>query len=80
MGWVSGQPVCTPADEQEWRSWRAARKLEQQRSRRARMRRIDYYPSRDALAVIEGMWGRSMGQDFSSIIDRLVLAVSDIPE
>lgn len=61
-------------------AWRLARKLEQQRSRRARMRRIDYYPSKDAQVVIEQMWGRSVGCDFSSIIDRLVLAAGDIPE
>ena len=80
MGLVQGQPVRTPADEQDWKAWRASRKLQQQRDRRARMRRIDYYPSKDALVVIEQMWGHTVGCDFSSIIDRLVLAASDIPE
>lgn len=80
MGWISGQPVCATTDEQEWRAWRIARKLEQQRSRRARMRRIDYYPSKEAWAVIERLWKPCVGGDYSSVIDSLVLGAADLPE
>lgn len=78
MTWQSGQPVVTASDRAEWRAWSKARKLEQQRQRRRMYPRIDYYPSKDALAVIER---RAAGRDYSSAIDELVLAGTDeLPE
>lgn len=44
MTWQPGQPVVTASDHCEWQAWRKAPKLEQQRERRQRYPRIDYYP------------------------------------
>ena len=62
------------ADHAEWRAWRKASRLQAQRERRLQYRRIDYYPSEDALGVIERRTHRSVGGDYSSIIDALVIA------
>lgn len=62
--------------EAEHRAWMKARKLEQQRQRREKYRRIDYYPSEEAQVVIDARTGRSVGTDYSSVIDALVLAGS----
>lgn len=51
---------------------RKARKLALQRARRARMARIDYYPSKEALELIEPKEERNT--PISTIIDRLLLA------
>jgi hypothetical protein len=51
--WQPGQPVVTEQDHEEWQAWRRARILEGQRWRRSRLRRIDYYPSKEAAAVID---------------------------
>lgn len=81
MTWQPGQRVVTASDEVEWRAWRKARKIEGQRWRRARYRRIDYYPSEAALAVIEAELSPRPGGDFSGVIDRLILtAVGELPE
>lgn len=81
MSWEPGLPVITASDEAEWRVWRKARKLEQQRERRRDYRRIDYYPSKDAQAVIDARTRPFVDGDYSSVIDRLVLAgAGGLPE
>jgi hypothetical protein len=72
--------VLTAADHAEWEVWKRARKLEQQRERRRSNPRIDYYPSKEARAVIEAQCYPAAGGDFSSVIDNLVLAAADLPE
>jgi hypothetical protein len=80
MAWQPGQPIQTAADEAEWQARRRARKLEQQRERRKANSRIDYYPSKEARAVIESLWQPCAGGDYSSVIDSLVLGTADLPE
>ena len=80
MTWQPGQPVMTATDEVEWEAWKRARKLEQQRERRKAHPRIDYYPSKEARAVIESLAHRHVGGDYSSVIDSLVLVAADLPE
>lgn len=80
MAWQPGQPVLTATDEAAWMSWKKARKLEQQRERRQRYPRIDYYPSKEARAAIECLCYQGEGGDYSSVIDRLVLEATDLPE
>jgi hypothetical protein len=48
------------------------RKLDQQRERRRTERRIDYYPSKQAAAIIDGLRTSRAGGDFSSILNRIV--------
>lgn len=51
---------------------RRAREL--QRQRRAKKRRIDYYPSETAAAVIDALADHThTGTDYSSVIDGLIL-------
>ncbi|HKV65624.1 MAG TPA: hypothetical protein VJN66_04510 [Rhodanobacteraceae bacterium] len=79
MTWQPGQPVATTADEAEWRAWRKASKLHAQRQRRLQYRRIDYYPSKGAQAVIDACIAQ--GYSYSSTVDALVLAVGvELPE
>ena len=73
MTWQCGGPVVTVADHDEWRAWRKASKLQAQRERRLRYRRIDYYPSEEAQALIDAVIVRGYG-NYSSAIDALVLA------
>jgi hypothetical protein len=73
MRWQSGQPVSTAGDHADWRAWCKARKLEAQRQRRQRYPRIDYYPGKEALAVIHARTHGFSGGDYSSVIDALVL-------
>lgn len=76
MTWQPGQPVTTAGDHADWQAWRKARKLDQQRRRRAMYPRIDYYPSDEALRIIGARRG-----DYSSVIDALVLVgAGEIPE
>ncbi len=72
--WRSGLPVETPADFAAWQAWRKARIREGQRQRRQRLRRIDYYPGPEAAAIIDAQCFRAAGADYSSVIDRLILA------
>lgn len=53
--------------------WVRNRKLEQQRERRASMRRIDYYPSQEAAEAIDALCGPYAGGDYSSVINALIL-------
>ncbi|HEX7128731.1 MAG TPA: hypothetical protein VF217_01530 [Rhodanobacteraceae bacterium] len=81
MTWTPGQPVATAADVADWQAWRKARKLEQQRERRASLRRIDYHPGAEAQAVIDARCGPFAGGDYSAVIDALVLAgAAELPE
>jgi hypothetical protein len=73
MSWRPGLPVVTDSDHAEWMVWRKTRKLEQQRQRRRRCPRIDYYAGPEALEVIQSLAGSFPGGDYSSVIDRLVL-------
>jgi hypothetical protein len=73
MKWQPGQPVSTASDDAEWRAWCKARKLEAQRQRRRQYARIDYCPSKEALAVIHARTHGFCGGDYSSVIDALVL-------
>ncbi|MBP7914635.1 MAG: hypothetical protein KAZ63_04745 [Vitreoscilla sp.] len=72
MTWTPGHPVITPSDHAEWEQWRNDRKRQQQRERRARYPRIDYYPDERADEVIRSRSGRFVGCDFSSVINRIV--------
>jgi len=75
--WQPGQPVLTEQDHAEWQICRRARILEQQRERRKQMRRIDYYPSKEAAAVIDKFRTRLAGGDASSILNRIVAEWAD---
>jgi len=65
--WQPGMPVVTAEDHAEWRTWRREQILRQQRERRQSLRRIDYYPSKEAAEVIDGMRTHGAGGDASSI-------------
>lgn len=81
IGWHPGQSVVTEADHAQWQAWRKTEILAAQRHRRAHLRRIDYYPGREAAKVIDGLKRRQAGYDYSSVIDRLVLeAGRKLPE
>lgn len=70
--WRPGLPVVTPADFAAWEAWRKASILDGQRKRRRRLRRIDYYPSPEAAAIIDAWRSPAAGGDYSSVIDRLI--------
>jgi hypothetical protein len=82
VGWRPGLPVVTAADVAAWQAWSRARILEGQRKRRGRLRRIDYYPSPEVAAIIDARCLRAAGGDYSSVIDRLILAaaIGRLPE
>lgn len=73
MSWVPGQPVVTAQDQVEWREWCHQQKLDSQRFRRKLYRRIDYYPSKEAQAVIDKRAGNFVGGTYSEVIDALLL-------
>lgn len=70
--WIPGKPVLTAQDHAAWHAWRKARKLQQQRDRRAGLRRIDYHASPDAAAALDSLWRSQSGFDYSRIIDSIV--------
>ena len=70
--WIPGRPVLTEQDNADWRAWRSERKRQQQRDRRARLRRFDYCASPDTAAALELLWQPRPGCDFSTIIDGIV--------
>lgn len=81
MTWQPGLPILTASDHAEWQVWRKARKLEQQRDRRNMYPRIDYYPSKNVLALIQSRIHGRAGGDYSSVIDALVLiGAGELPE
>lgn len=51
-----------------------ARASQRQRKRRLGRPRIDYYPSAEALAMINSLRTPSVGGDASSILNRIVVA------
>ena len=81
MTWRPGLPVASASDDADWQAWCKARKLEQQRQRRQRYPRIDYYPGKQARAIIMANTGNHPGGDYSTVIDRLILSgLSESPE
>ena len=77
MTWRPGTPVVSAEDRADWLAWRKDRKREQQRARRACYPRIDYYPSPEAVAVIDRLRFPAYGGDLSSIINRIVAEWAD---
>lgn len=73
-------PIITAPNRAERQAGRRARILTLQRERRQRMRRIDYYPSENAAAIIDTLRTHGVGGDASSIINRIVSEWSAIPE
>jgi hypothetical protein len=73
MTWQPGQSILSASDYTEWQTWCKVRKLEAQRQRRRQYPRIDYCPSKEALAVIQARTHGFIGGDYSSVIDALVL-------
>jgi hypothetical protein len=77
--WRPGLPVATKLDHDDWAVWKRERVLSLQRERRQRLRRIDYYPSRHVLPVIDRLtaqWGGSVG----STLDRIIAEWTAVPE
>lgn len=72
MSWTSGRGVVSAQDRAEWEAWRAQRKRDIQRERRARYQRIDYYPDDQASRVIDSLARPLFGHDLSSVINRIV--------
>ena len=70
--WQPGTPVITEQDRAEWQTWRRERILKLQRDRRRALRRIDYYPSENAAAIIEQLRTGRYGGDASSTLNRIV--------
>lgn len=65
------------ADQTGWQEatysvYRKARILKGQRDRRAKLRRIDYYPTDKAAAIIDTQIRPCVGGDYSSVISRIV--------
>jgi hypothetical protein len=71
--WRPGMPIRTEQDKANWHNWRRERILTAQRDRRARMRRIDYYASPEADAIINRLRRHAEGGDASSIINMIIL-------
>ncbi len=73
------QFVRTTQENADWRSRKREIKLALQRKRRAAKRRIDYYPSEEAGAVIDGLTDhKHVDGVYSKVIDRLILLASGI--
>jgi hypothetical protein len=70
--WAPGHPVVTTADHVAWERWKCDRKLKQQRQRRAKVRRIDYYPSVEAAKVIHALCRPVAHCDHSGLLNRIV--------
>jgi hypothetical protein len=77
MTWQPGVPVRTDQDRREWETWRRDRKRQQQRERRARYPRIDYYPDPAATEVIARLWSHRVGCNLSSVINRIIAEWTD---
>jgi len=71
--WKSGMPIVTEADVVAWKEWRAERRRELQRRRRACNPRIDYYPDEEAERALRMVWQpRKSGLDKSSALNILL--------
>lgn len=69
------EPVGTGQDNIALQARKRDKKLTAQRQRRATNRRIDYYPSEEAAAVIDGMTNHKQIEGvYSRVIDRLILS------
>ena len=73
MTWQPGHPIRSEQDRREWQAWRRERKLQQQRDRRARYPRIDYYPCPEAKKIIDDLSWPYTRADMSSAINNIVL-------
>lgn len=78
-GWRPGLPVVSKEDHAAWSAWRATRRREQQRARRAASRRFDYYASPAVARALESLWRPTASHDFSTIIDRAIRAGLELP-
>jgi len=67
---MNATPSQVPVPDEQERSRVLAR--DRQRRRRMGRRRIDYFPSEDALAVIEALRTGHVGADASSIINLII--------
>jgi hypothetical protein len=74
------KPIITAQDRAERQAGRRERILTLQRERRHRLRRVDYYPSENAAAIIDPLRTHGVGGDASSIINRILSEWSAIPE
>lgn len=68
----TSESLAPPFTESEHHYWRRKRANEQQRQRREKYRRIDYYPSVEAAAIIDSQTFDGAGGDYSSVIDSIV--------
>jgi hypothetical protein len=68
----------TPQDNNEREQRLKARKRVRQRQRRQGVKRIDYQPSEQVLALITVELRPYVGGDFSSVIDRLILKAAGV--
>lgn len=66
------QNLTSPFTDEEHREWRRSRANEQQRQRRKKYRRVDYYLSEEAAAVIDAETHHGVCGDYSSVINRIV--------
>jgi len=78
MTWQPGQPVVSASDHEQRQAWRKARKRKRQRQARQGVKRIDYQPSSQVLAVLDARATRYVGGDYSTVIDQLILQAVDM--
>lgn len=71
--WQPGKPIATADDVAAWQAWKKESKLAAQRYRRSKYPRIDYYPGKEAHAVILSHINNWPGGDYSSVIDRIIM-------
>lgn len=71
--WKPGLPVVTADDVEAWQAWKKESKLAAQRYRRGKYPRIDYYPCKEARAVILSHVGNWPGGTYSSVIDSIIM-------
>lgn len=69
--------MSTP-DTADKEKWRKARKRVRQRQRRQGIKRVDYQPSEQVLALITVELRPYVGGDLSSVIDRLILKAAGV--
>lgn len=74
MTWQPGQPLITADDHMRWEAWKRTSKLEAQRWRRQRYRRIDYFPSKAAETAIDALAHSRCAGGYTAALDELVLA------
>ncbi len=79
MSWRPGTPILSAKDHADWQAWKRTRKLEGQRYRRSKYRRIDYIDvSDEAAAIIDGeielarLERRYVDSSYSAVLNRIV--------